>query len=139
MGLKRGQERVWKGVKTGLERGQKLVLNGIKKGISPDSRIWNGVERPFFAVPHLYSLLFACPPLFSPVFDDFRQKQGKRSSENRGTGKETKAFFPVSFPSLFSPFLSRHISSSGFVLLGPRSPGCRSDSWSEIQQRMRSL
>ena len=103
-GLERGQEWVWKGVKMGLERGQKLVLNGIKNGISPDSTIWNGVQVPFFAVPHLSSLFFVVPALFSPVFDNFRQKQEKRSSKNGGMGKERKAFFPVSFPFPFFPF-----------------------------------
>ena len=91
---------MWKGAKTGLQRGKNGVGMGIetgfkrhKNGISPDLRIWNGVEWPFFAVPHLYSLFFAVPPLFSPVFDDFRQEWEKTSSENGGTGRKEKRSF----------------------------------------------
>ena len=76
-GLKTG----WNGKKNGLERGQKLVLNGKKNGISPNSTIWNGVERPFFAVPHLSTVFFAVPALFSPVLDDFRQKREKKGRQ----------------------------------------------------------
>ena len=46
-GIGRGQERVLKGAKMDFKRG--------KNGISLDLTIWNGVERPFFAVPHLSS------------------------------------------------------------------------------------
>ena len=98
----------WKRVKTGLERGQKWVLNGIINGISPDSTIWNGVEWPFFAVPHFSSLFFAVPPLFSPVFDDFFQKGEKKVVKKWRNGKGKKSvlsnFFPVP---LFFPFLSQ--------------------------------
>ena len=52
-GKKTGKKTGWNGVKNGLERGPKRVLNGKKNGISPNSTIWNGEERPFFAVPHL--------------------------------------------------------------------------------------
>ena len=111
IGIERGKNGFGMGSRTGLERGKNGVGTGAKmgfkrykNGISPDSTIWNGVERPSFAVPHLSSLCFALPPLFSPVFDDFRQKREKRSSENGGTGKERKAFFPVSFPDPFFPF-----------------------------------
>ena len=93
MGLERGQERVWNGVKTGLEQGQKLVLNGIKTGILPDSTIWNGVERPFFAVPHLSSLFFAVPPLFHPFLTIFAQngKKGRQKIEEQER-KEKRSF-----------------------------------------------
>ena len=101
---------VWKEVKMvkmGLERGQKRVLNGIKIGISPDSTIWNGVERPFFAIPHLSSLFFTVSSLFSPVFDDFRQKQEKKVVKKwrNGKGKESvlSSFFPVPVFSLSFP------------------------------------
>ena len=90
-GKKRGKKRVGTGAETGFKR--------QKTGISPNSRIWNGEERLFFAVPHLSCLFLAVPPLFSPVFHNFGQKQEKkRVPKNGGTGKERKRFFPVSFP-----------------------------------------
>ena len=97
-------------VKTGLQRRYQRVLNGIKNGTSLDSTIWNGVEWLLFAVPHLFSLLFVVPPFFDPFLTSFVKKGEKRSLENRGTGKERKAFFLVSFPFPFFTFLSRHIS-----------------------------
>ena len=109
-GLERGKKRVGTG-KNGLERGQKLVLNGIKNGISPNSTIWNGVERPFFAVPHLSSIFFAVPALFSPVFDDFRQKRekkGRQKMEERER-KEERVPFQCSFP---VPIFSRSFHSA---------------------------
>ena len=110
MGKERGQEREKNGARRALERGQEWVLNGIINGISPDSTIWNGVERPFFAVSHLSSRFFAVPPLFSPVFHDCSKKGEKRVPKNGGMGKERKAFFPVPFPFLFCtfPFLAHH-------------------------------
>ena len=114
-GKRKGQEWHWNGVKNGLEWGQKWVLNGIKNGISPNSRIWNGEERLFFAVPHLSSRFLAVPPLFSCVFHDFGQKrEKKRVPKNGGTGKERTRSFPVSFRSHFLPFLSWHISTAGW-------------------------
>ena len=106
-----GQEQEKKGartgknwVKKGLERGPKRVLNGNKNGISPNSTIWNGVERPFFAVPHLSCRFLAVPPRFSPVFHDFGQKrEKKRVPKNGGTGKERTRSFPVSFLFPFFP------------------------------------
>ena len=88
----------------GLEPGQKRVLNGIKNGISPNSKIWNGKERPFFTVPHLSSRFLAVPPFFSPVFHDFGQKREKKVPKNGGTGKEKTRSFPVSFPFPFFTF-----------------------------------
>ena len=114
-GLERDQERVWKGVQTGLEWEQKRVLKGIKNGISPNSTIWNGVERPFFAVPHLSSLFSLFHPFFFPFFTIFEKNGIKRLSKNGGMGKERKAFFPVSFLFPFFPFLSKHISSSNNI------------------------
>ena len=71
MGVARGKNGFGTGSRTCLERGKngvgmggKWVLNSIKNGISPDSTIWNGVERPFFAVPHLSRLFFAVPLFF---------------------------------------------------------------------------
>ena len=58
------------------------------------------MEWPFFAVPHLSNPFFAVLPLFSPVFHDFGKKREKRVLKNGGTGKERKAFFPVTFPFL---------------------------------------
>ena len=79
-----GQEREKNGVKNGLKRGKKRVGMGSetgfkrpKNGISPNSTIWNGVERLFFAVPHLSCRFLAVPPRFSPVFHDFAQKREK--------------------------------------------------------------
>ena len=98
-GFGTGSRTDLEGVKTRLERGQKQVLNGTKNGISPDSTIWNGMERLFFTVPHLSSLLFAVPPLFSPVFDDFRQKWEKKVVKKWRNGKGKKSvlsnFFPI--------------------------------------------
>jgi len=104
-----------------LERGQKLVLNGKKNGISPNSTIWNGVERPFFAVPHLSTVFFAVPALFSPVLDDFRQKREKKGRQKMEE-RERKERVPFQFlsRSRFFPFLSTHISS-------PHPTGQRSD------------
>ena len=78
---KKGQEREKNGVKNGLERGLKRVLNGKKNGISPNSTIWNGLERLFFAVPHLSCRFLAVPPRFSPVFHDFGQKRKKTGAK----------------------------------------------------------
>ena len=103
-GCGKGQKRVWNGVKNGFGMGAKNGFKRPKKGISPNSTIWNGVERPFFAVPHLSTVFFAVPALFSPNLDDFRQKREKRSSKNGGTGKERTHSFPVSFPFRFFPF-----------------------------------
>ena len=99
--------------KNGLERGQKLVLNGKKNGISPNSTIWNGVERPFFAVPHLSTVFFAVPALFSPVLDDFRQKREKKGRQKMEE-RERKERVPFQFLSRshFFPFLSTHISTT---------------------------
>ena len=114
IGFEWGQERVWNGVKNGLERGQKLVLNGKKNRISPNSTIWNGVERPFFAVPHLSTIFLPFQPFFHPSLTIFAKKGKKRSSKNGGTGMENNAllssFFPVSFFSLSFPrtFLMRN-------------------------------
>ena len=99
-----GSRTVWKGVKNGLERGQKLVLNGTKNRISSDSTIWNTVERPFFAVPHLSSLFSPFQPFFHPFLMIFAKNGKKRSSKNRGTGKERKTSFPVSSLFPFFPF-----------------------------------
>ena len=124
-GKKTGVERGKNGKKTGKKRvgtgkkrvgtGQKLVLNGKKTGISPNSTIWNGVERPFFAVPHLSTVFFAVPALFHTVLDDFRQKREKKVVKNGGTGKEETRSFQFLSRSRFLPFLSTHISTVGFV------------------------
>ena len=97
-GKRNGQERHWNGVKNGLERGQKRVFNGIKNGISPKSRVGNGEEWPFFAVPHLSSRFLAVPPLFSPVFHDFGQKGEKKGAQKWRNGKGKNAFLSRFFP-----------------------------------------
>ena len=105
-GVERGKNGYGKGSRTGLERGKNGVGTGAKtgfkrhkNGISSDSTIWNGVERPFFAVP----------PLFSPVFDDFA-KYGKKGRQKWRNGKGKKSvlssFFPVPFFSLSFPCTS---------------------------------
>ena len=57
------------------------------------------MERPFFAVPHLSTVFFAVPALFSPVLDDFRQKREKKVVKKWRNGKGKKrvlsSFFPV--------------------------------------------
>ena len=103
-GLERGQERVWNGVKNGLERGAKT---GFKRHKKRNLARFNNLERRGTAVLRRstsFQPFFVVPTLFSPVFDDFCQNREKRSSKNRGTGKERKALFPVSFPFLFFPF-----------------------------------
>ena len=106
-GKRKGQERVFNGVKNGLERGPKRVLNGKKNGISPNSTIWNGVEQPFFAVPHLSCRFLAVPPRFSPVFHDFgqkREKNGCPKMEERE--RKERVPFPFLSRSCFFPFLA---------------------------------
>ena len=102
-GKERGKNRKkWgkKWVGTGSETGFKRQKNEI----SPNSTVWNGMERPFFAVPHLSYRFLAVPPRFSPVFHDFGQKrEKKRVPKNGGTGKEGTRSFPVSFPFPFFP------------------------------------
>ena len=142
---KNGKKRVWKGAKTGLERGKKRVGTGKKRvgtgkknglgtgaetgfkrgknGISPISTIWNGVERPFFAVPHLSTVFFAVPALFSPFLDDFLPKTGKKGRQKMEE-RERKERVPFQFLSCsrFFPFLSTHISSIGCIQGWHRSP-----------------
>ena len=112
-GVETGKKGLEKGSRTGLERGQKQVLNGIKNGISPDSTIWNGVERPFFAVPHLSSLFLPFHPFFHPFLKIFAKKgkKGRQNMEERER-KEERSFQFLS-RSYFFPFLSSHISSGG--------------------------
>ena len=117
-GVERGKNRFGTGSRTGLERGkklvergQKLVLNGIKNRISPDSTIWNAVEWPFFAVPHLSSLFSPFQPFFHPFLTIFAKNGKKRSSKNRGTERKEKRSFQFLSHSHFFPFLSRNISS----------------------------
>ena len=97
-GVERGKNGFGTGSRTGLERGQKLVFNGNKNGISPNSTIWNDVERLFFVVPHLSSLFFSVPTLFSPVFDDFRQKQEKKVVKKWRNWKGKKSVLSTFFP-----------------------------------------
>ena len=104
-----------KEARTGAERGKKGVWNGVETGAKMGFK-WHkkqnlarfdNLKRRGTAVlcrSTSFQPFFAVPPLFSPVFDDFRQKWEKRSLENGGTGKERKVFFPVSFPFLFFPF-----------------------------------
>ena len=109
-------------VKNGLERGQKWVLNGQKNGISPNSTIWNGVERPFFAVPHLSCRFLAIPPRFSPVFHDFgqkREKNGCPKMEERE--RKERVPFPFLSRSHFFPILAWHISSTNTMPTIPAS------------------
>ena len=105
MGLERGQERVWNRVKNGLERGQKLVLNSIK---NRNLARFDNLERRGTAVLRRSTSFqpFFSPfqPFFHPFLTIFAKNGKKRSSKNRGTGKERKAFFPVSFPFPFFPF-----------------------------------
>ena len=110
-GQEREKNRVKNGVKNGLEWGQKRVLNGKKTGISPNSTVWNGVEQPFFAVPHLSCRFLAAPPRFSPVFHDFGQKREKMGCPKMEE-RERKEHVPFPFlsRSRFFPFLAWHIS-----------------------------
>ena len=108
---------MWKGARTGKKRGKKRVGTGAengfkreKNGISPNSTIWNGVERPFFAVPHLSTVIFAVPALFSPVLDDFRQKgkKGRQKMEERER-KEKRSFQFLSCSPFFAVPFRAHL------------------------------
>ena len=112
-GKRKGQKQHWNGVKNGLEQGQKRVLNGIKNGISSNSRIWNGEEWPFFAVPHLSSRFLAVPPLFSHVFHDFGQKWEKTGAQKWRNGNGENAFLSHFFP---IPVFSRSLPSASLVI-----------------------
>ena len=71
------------------------------------------VERPFFAVPHLSTVFFTVPALFSPVLDDFRQKREKKDRQIMEE-RERKERVPFQFlsRSRFFPFLSTHIPTA---------------------------
>ena len=122
-----GQEREKKGARTGKKRGRKRVGTGSetgfkrqKNGISPNSTIWNGVERPFLAVPHLSCRFLAVPPRFSPAFHDFgqkREKNGCPKMEERERKERVSFLFLSRFP--FFPFLAWHISNWKVQLLKP--------------------
>ena len=106
MGLERGQERVWKRVKTGLERGQKRVLNGIKK----ESR----QIRQFGTAWNCRSL--AVPPLFHPFLTIFA-KNGKKRCKKWRNGKGKKSVLSSFSPrSCFFLFLSSHIFTDGAIV-----------------------
>ena len=111
-GKERGKNGKKNGVKNGLERGPKRVLNGKKNGISPNSTIWNGVERPFFAVPHLSCRFLAVPPRFSPVFHDFGQKREKTGAQKWRNGKGKNAFLSRFFP---VPVFSRSLPGTSLT------------------------
>ena len=111
-GVERGKNGFGKGPRTGLERGKNGVGTGAKTGFKRYKkrnltrfdnleRRGTAVLRPSTSLPGFF---LPFHPFFHPFFDDFRQKREKRSSKNGGTGKERKAFFPVSFPFLFLPF-----------------------------------
>ena len=103
--MERGKKRVGTGSKTGFKR--------QKNGISPNSTIWNGVERPFLAVPHLSCRFLAVPLRFSPIFHDFgqkREKNGCPKMEERE--RKERVPFPFLSRSRFFPFLAWHISNS---------------------------
>ena len=111
---------MWKGARAGKKRGKKRVGTGAKtsfkqqkNGISQNSTIWKGVERPFFAVPHLSTVFFAVSALFSPVLDDFRQKREKKVVKKWRNGKGKKrvlsSFFPV-------PVFSRSFPRTSLIL-----------------------
>ena len=103
-GKKRGKKRVGTGSETGFKR--------QKKGISPNSTIWNGVERPFFAVPHLSCPFLPVPPRFSPLFCDFGQKREKNGCPKMEERKRKERVpFPFLSCSHFFPCLAWHISS----------------------------
>ena len=101
---KQGKKRVGTGSKTGLKR--------QKNGISPNSTIWNSVERPFFAVPHLSCRFLAVPPRFSPVFHDFGQKREKNGCPKWRNGKGKNAFLSHFFP---VPVFSRSLPGTSLV------------------------
>ena len=115
-GTRMGKERGKNGKKRGKKRvgtGSEMGLKRQKNGISPNSTIWNGVERPFFTVPHLSYRFLAVPPRFSPVFHDFGQKREKNvcpKMEERE--RKERIPFPFLSRSHFFSFLAWHISST---------------------------
>ena len=101
---KGGKKRVGTGAETGFKR--------KKNGISPNSTIWNGVEQPFFGVPHLSCRFLAVPPRFSSGFHDFGQKREKnRCPKMEERERKERVPFPFLSRSRFFPFLAWHISS----------------------------
>ena len=87
-----------KGGKKGVGMGSKMGFKRQKNGISPNSTIWNGEERPFFAVPHISCRFWAVPPRFLPVFHDFDQKREKTGAQKWRNGKGKNAFLSRFFP-----------------------------------------
>ena len=110
-GVERGKNRFGTGSRMGLERGKKRVGMGAKtgfkrqkNGISPNYTLWNGVERPFFAVPHLSTVFLPFQPFLHPFLTIFAKNGKKRSSKNGGTGKERTRSFQFLSRSVFFPF-----------------------------------
>ena len=90
MVLERDKNGIGTGPRTGFKRYKKWNLTkfeNLERGRT--------TPRPLSTS---FQLFVAVPPLFSPVFHDFGQKRDKRVPKFWGTGKERKAFFPVSFP-----------------------------------------
>ena len=99
------------------------------------------MERPFFAVPHLSTVFFAVPGLFSPVLDDFRQKREKKGRQKMEE-RERKERVPFQFlsRSRFFPFLCLSSSrswrkASGFGKLAAGTQLISSTGWSRQSTR----
>ena len=103
-GKKRGKKRVGTGSETGFK--------WQKNGISPNSTIWNGVERPFLAVPHLSCRFLAVPPRFHPFFMILARNGKKTGAQKWRNGKGKNAFLSRFFP---VPVFSRSLPGTSLL------------------------
>ena len=113
-GVERGKNGFGMGSRTGLKRGKRQVGTGVKIGFKRHktrnlAKFYN-LERRETAVlcrSTSFQPFFAVPTLFSPVFDDFRQKGEKMVVKKWRNGKGKKSvlssFFPIPVFSLSFP------------------------------------
>ena len=122
---KKGQERVCKDAKAWLERGKNAIGLGSRTGFNrgkngfytvkktESCQIWEfgkGKKVPTASF-HIFSAVSSpFRPLFHPFFTILAKNGTKGLPKNGETGKERKAFLPISFPFPFLPFLSWNIS-----------------------------
>ena len=113
---KKGQEQEKKGARTVLERGRNGFWTAQKRNLARFGHLERAKTAPR-PLSRSFLPFFTVPPLFHPFFT-ILTKNGKRVSKFRGTGKERKAFFPVSFPFLsFLLFFSRHTTRFQYLSL----------------------
>ena len=122
-GVERGKRGFGKGSKTGLEKDKNGVETraGFKRYKKQNLARFNNLERRGMAVlrrsTSFQTFFLPFHPFFSPVFDDFRQKQKKKVVKKWRNGKGKKSVLSCFFSrSHFFPFLSKHISIAEFVV-----------------------